>query len=180
MPAKLVRPSIAYKTSLLEALREGYTHGVEKPRTEEDIQEIEDNFDDFIANASKVDAEGQIKCPDGNVYDRVPSTSYWLVLDDTFIGGIAVRHHLNDFLIQYGGHIGYGVRPSFRKQGYGTLMLRLCLSEARKLVDDRVLITCSDSNTGSRKIIESNGGILENVAHYDWMEGGTMRFWIEF
>lgn len=179
MSAQLVRPSTAYKDTLLEALREGYTHGVEKPKTEEDISGIEDNFKDFVQSAYEIHNKGSILCPDGNTYERVPSTGYWLIVDDTFIGGISLRHELNDFLIKYGGHIGYGVRPNFRKQGYGTLMLRLCLEEARKIIDDRVLVTCSTSNTGSRKIIEANGGVLQDTVTYDWIDEDTMRFWID-
>mgnify|MGYP002236365423 FL=1 len=41
-----------------------------------------------------------------------------------------LRHHLNDYLLAYGGHIGYSVRPSERKNGYASQMLRLTLEKA--------------------------------------------------
>ncbi|TVQ85074.1 MAG: GNAT family N-acetyltransferase [Micavibrio sp.] len=180
MSAKLVTPSEEYKDSFIEALREGFKRGVETEKTEDEIAEIENDFTGYLEKTRAQDQSGTILCPDGNTYERVPSSDYWLVLDDTFIGSISLRHRLNEFLIQFGGHIGYGVRPGFRQQGYGTLMLRLCLDEARKIVKDtRVLLTCSEDNTGSRKIIEANGGILEDKLDFDWHDGTVLRYWIE-
>jgi len=180
MSARLVSPSGAFKDSFIEALREGFVRGVEKPRSKEDIDAIADDFPAYLEDILTKDKTGQILCPDGNTYERVPSSDYWLVLDEAFIGSISLRHRLSEFLLKFGGHIGYGVRPSFRHQGYGTLMLRLCIDEARKILKtDRVLLTCAEGNMGSRKIIEANGGILEDIVSFDWQDDNTMRYWIE-
>jgi predicted acetyltransferase len=53
--------------------------------------------------------------------------------DGRNIGMIDIRHELNDFLRNYGGNIGYGVRPSERRKGYATQMLSLALEYCRKL-----------------------------------------------
>ena len=41
------------------------------------------------------------------------------------IGFLAIRHTLNDFLLELGGHIGYSVRPARRGQGHATRALAL-------------------------------------------------------
>lgn len=106
----------------------------------------------------------------------LPSTAYWLVESDQFIGGLSIRHTLNQKLREEGGHIGYIIRPSARRKGYGTTMLRLALPKAYELGINPVLITCNRENTASRKIIEANGGILENSVKHDGIE--TLRFWV--
>ncbi len=80
--------------------------------------------------------------------------------DDALVGMIDIRHELNDFLRECGGHIGYGVRPAERRKGYATEMLRLALEHARKLGLSEVLVACRRVNTGSRRTMEKNGGVL--------------------
>ena len=111
----------------------------------------------------------------------VPSYEYFLVDDDKFIGTISIRTELTPALTNYGGNIGYAINPKYWKMGYGTILLKLGLQKARKLTfQDRVLITCDDDNVGSYKIIEKNGGVLENkIENTD--EGETFltrRYWI--
>ena len=111
----------------------------------------------------------------------VPSYDYFAVDDEKFLGIINIRITLTPALLQYGGHIGYGINPKYWKQGYGTELLKLGLEKAKDLVtDDRILITCDDDNIGSARIIEKNGGVLENkVINTD--EGETFltrRYWI--
>ncbi len=111
----------------------------------------------------------------------VPSYDYFLVDDDKFIGVIHIRIRLTERLLSYGGHIGYGINPKYWRQGYGTKLLRLGLEKAKDLVEDsKVLVTCDDDNIGSVKIIEKNGGILENkVTNVDSDETFvTRRYWI--
>ena len=73
-----------------------------------------------------------------------------------------IRHYLNDRLLKDGGHIGDGVRPSERRKGYGTEIVRLALIECRKLGIDSVLMFCDKDNIGSAKTITKNGGVLED------------------
>ena len=81
--------------------------------------------------------------------------------------------------MRYGGHIGYAVNPKYWNMGYGKEILRLGLEQFKYLLEeDKILITCDDDNIGSAKILESNGGILENEFLDDKGEV-QQRFWIE-
>ena len=110
--------------------------------------------------------------------ERVPDSVFFCldVERNIFVGAINIRHYLNDSLIHTGGHIGDGVRPSERRKGYATAMIRLGLEECKKLGIKKVLMTCDKDNIGSAKSIINNGGILENEV----MEEGVVeqRYWI--
>lgn len=96
---------------------------------------------------------------------------------DRLLGAVNIRHDLNDSLLQEGGHIGDGIRPSERRKGYATEMIRLALVECKKLGIDQVLMTCDKDNIGSVKSIVKNGGILEN--EFVNSEGNIeQRYWI--
>ena len=102
----------------------------------------------------------------------VECSSFFWVEGEEYLGRIAVRHRLNAWLSEIGGHIGYDVAPSARLRGHGTAMLAAALPKAAELGIDSALITCSADNTGSRKIIETNGGKLEDERN------GNLRFWV--
>lgn len=93
----------------------------------------------------------------------VSATTRFAVIDDQVVGRLSVRHELNEFLALAGGHIGYGVRPAFRRQGIATALL----NEGLKLLGDRgvteVLVTCKDANVGSAAVIERAGGVLRDT-----------------
>ena len=93
--------------------------------------------------------------------DRVPASVYFLMNGDRIIGCISIRHNLNnEMLKEFGGHIGYNIRPSERYKGYGTKMLYFALFKCRELGLSDVMVTCKKDNIGSMKIIENNGGKL--------------------
>lgn len=113
--------------------------------------------------------------------DRVKSTYLWLVDQDEFIGEISIRHSLTESLLRFGGNIGYGIRYSKQNAGLGTIMLSQALRYAKDTVGlDKVLITCNDNNYGSARIIEKNGGILQDkiINVIDGAERTTRRYWI--
>ncbi|KUM33623.1 GNAT family N-acetyltransferase [Arthrobacter sp. EPSL27] len=101
----------------------------------------------------------------------VPCTYLWIVDGDTFLGSLAIRHELTDFLLNEGGHIGYSVRPSARRRGHASTALADALPLARELGISRVLITCDEDNLGSRATIEKNGGVYEDSRN------GKRRYW---
>lgn len=109
----------------------------------------------------------------------VPDSVYFLhdTKRDILLGAVNIRHKLNEELLRTGGHIGDGIRPSERRKGYATEMIRLALIECRKLGLDRVLMVCNKDNVGSAKSIIRNGGILENEVE----DNGSIeqRYWIE-
>lgn len=102
----------------------------------------------------------------------VPSTTLWWVDRTDYLGRIAIRHELTDFLLEAGGHIGYDVRPSARRNGHATAMLGATLPIVRDLGIDPVLITCDHDNVASRKVIEANGGVFED------RRGLKLRYWV--
>ncbi len=132
---------------------------------------------DFGAYVRRLnDASQGINLPEG----WVPYDSYWLVRDGVcIIGECRLRHRLGPHLIAEGGHIGYMIRPSERKKGYGTLILSLVLEKARERCIDRVLVTCDDDNIGSSRIIEKNGGVPDEPGVSPRTGKRTLRYWIE-
>ncbi|MDD3127304.1 MAG: GNAT family N-acetyltransferase [Candidatus Izemoplasmatales bacterium] len=109
---------------------------------------------------------------------KVKAATYFLVEDTKkrILGAIDIRFDLNEYLYNYGGNIGYGIRPSERRKGYATKMLALALDVCRQSGLKKVLVTCDEDNIGSRRTIEKNGGVLENIVV---CEGeNVMRFWI--
>ena len=92
---------------------------------------------------------------------------------------VSIRHSLNAYLAEVGGHIGYAVRPGFRRRGYPTAILRRSLVVASSIGLKRVLVTCDDGNVGSAKVIENCGGLLENVAPGRDGSVPKRRYWVE-
>ena len=165
--AQLVIPSAAYQDSFIAAvdefIRDGYV-GFWAPRA------LIDNFDEYLTMLRE---KATHPLP-----GYVPSTRFWLVAPrHGYVGELDLRHELNASLRRFGGHIGYDIRPSLRRRGYGKLICRLGIVEARARGIGDILITCDDDNWASRKIIEANGGVLR-----DKLDNGrgalTRRYWI--
>jgi predicted acetyltransferase len=174
--AELVAPSLRHARSYVAALREGFRRGAQDRVSERRISQIEADFATYIAAIT--DQTGSIRLPTGEIVPKVPFSVRWLVEGDEFIGETHVRHELNDYLIKEGGHIGYGIRPARRRQGYGRLILARALEECHRLGLHRVLVTCLGDNVGSARIIEANGGELENVIADPARRGPLRRYWI--
>ena len=102
----------------------------------------------------------------------VPYTELWMTDGDEYLGRITLRHELNELLRTWGGHIGYGVRPTARRRGYATRALAMMLPAAAELDIDPVLVTCDPDNVGSRRAIEKNGGVYEDT------RDGKRRYWV--
>lgn len=132
-----------------------------------------DTFEEFLVQSNN-NSKG-IKLPQG----FVPADIYFLVDEGSkyLIGAIDIRHSLNEYLLQYGGNIGYGIRPSERKKGYATKMLALALEKAKEIGLEKVLITCFKDNIGSAHTIINNGGVLENEVIDN--EKVKQRYWIK-
>ncbi|MER3553249.1 MAG: GNAT family N-acetyltransferase [Meiothermus sp.] len=167
---ELIRPSVAYKDSYLAALQE---FQAEDRLLDLDPAWLRANFPVFVRKL--LDRENPDKVPPG----FSPETVLWLVEGEEFLGRVSIRHQLVGTLSVWGGHIGYEIRPSARRKGYGTLGLRLALPWARQLGLGRVLVTCDKSNVGSRKIIEANAGVLESEVRVEGHAQPKLRFWIE-
>lgn len=137
-----------------------------------------DRYDDYDEWLLKVEKDlDLLNIPEG----KVPANTYFFVRisDDKIIGMINIRHELNEFLLNEGGHIGYSIRPSERKKGYGTLMLKLALQKCKELNLTKVLITCDKDNIASAKVIQNNNGILENELYSETFSSVIQRYWIK-
>jgi predicted acetyltransferase len=115
-----------------------------------------DDFEELLATLS-ANSRGE-RIPD----TFVPNSTFWLVVDTDIVAVSNLRHRLTPALERRGGHIGYSVRPRSRRQGYGSLILRLTLQEAGKLPVATALITCAKDNVGSTMVIRANGGVLQS------------------
>lgn len=109
----------------------------------------------------------------------IPDSTFFCLDEerDIFVGGVNIRHYLNERLLLNGGHIGNGVLPSERRKGIATKMIALALEECRKLGIRRVLMVCDRENIGSARSIQKNGGILENEVTIDGVT--EQRYWID-
>jgi len=178
MPA-LVRPAMAHMASFVDALNEGYSRDSLRAETPESIEAIANNpawFLDTLLNPPKT-----VVLPDASLGERVPETFLWYVEGDVFLGSVSVRHRLNDVLAQWGGHVGYAVRPAARGKGYASAMLAGMLEHIRSTLPlERVLLTVNVNNPASIRVIEKNGGVLQDVIPHPWVEGDLgRRYWIE-
>jgi len=112
--------------------------------------------------------------------DHVPSTFLFALVGARIVGRVAIRHRLNPALERIGGHIGYVVVPEFRRSGYATEILRQALVIARQQLGlSRVLVTCDEDNAGSIRVIERNGGVMENVVTEPGLQAPKRRYWID-
>lgn len=170
----LIKPEEKYESQVMNA--------------REDILNLNEHFDgcegleDVSTYAEWLDFENRLKVRYGDGY--VPSDIYLAVTEDTdtVVGIIDFRHYLSDFLLQYGGHIGYSVVPSQRRKGYGTEMLKVMLEKLKVRGEKRLLLCVDKENTPSVKIITKNGGILENEVEdgAGFTDSGIIqRYWIE-
>ena len=148
---------------------------------------LEDESDMYAANAEFAGSgfEWSTAPPDGNVswteyvtllenWEQgrhlppgwVPATTRVAEVNGVVAGRLSVRHELNEFLALAGGHIGYGVRQAFRRQGIATALLQEGLTILRSLGLRSALVTCKESNVGSARVIENCGGALrDQIAH---------------
>ena len=168
MKLKLVKASEQYRVQITDMLEEWFSTG--EKIIPNSIRRID--YHDF-----------KYYCDNLEIKD----TSLGLVPDSTFfcfdekrnivVGAVNIRHYLSEHLLNFGGHIGDGVRPSERRKGIATQMIALALVECKKLDINKVLMVCNKENIGSAKSIINNGGILENEIYSD---GEVLqRYWID-
>ena len=172
---ELVLPDVGVRESFLEAMREVVTEGNRAEAAYLGSEQTrylaawnsQERFAEYVAAVRAVGAETTPRR-----IGIVPYTTWWWVDGEDYLGRISVRHRLTDFLRDVGGHVGYYVRPSRRRRGHATAMLRAVLPYAADLGLQQVLVTCDDTNEGSRRVIEAAGGVLED------QRGVKLRYWL--
>lgn len=174
---KLVIPTAEHRNQLL-GYKEAFNLLGETMHGDANLQNIV-SYEEWLQILKNNSSEATVET------GLVPATSFLALskVDDHLIGMIHIRHRLNSYLEQFGGHIGYSIIPEERQKGYATEMLGLALDECRQLGLDRVLITCNKSNLASAKTITNNGGQLENeiLEEKEPPEHNQViqRYWIE-
>ncbi len=156
MEPRLIEPDIRYSASHAAYIEEFNASG--EALVPWILESVEDDFSAYVErlNSLAVDV--------GNDQGRVANSSFWL-LDGTQIVAVSnMRHQLTPALLEYGGHIGYSVRPSRRGRGFAKLILRLTLERLRKFGVERARITCDKDNVASAAVIVANGGVLDSEA----------------
>jgi predicted acetyltransferase len=109
----------------------------------------------------------------------VPHTMFYGFVNDNIVGRVSVRHELNEFLLNFGGHMGYAVSRPYRNKGYAKEMVNQCLPYFRQLGLQKILVTCDDDNLASKKIILNIGGQLENKVYKEAEGKYTCRYWVD-
>ena len=169
---ELVIPNENYKEQVMNYLEEHIQNGEYELHGDGGLDHLKD-YDKWLLKIRfdmKVNSDKEI----------VPSTLYLAIRksDNKLVGMIQIRHKLNETLLKKYGHIGDGVRPSERKKGYSTEMIKLALEKCKLLNIHKVLITCDKDNVASARTIIKNGGVLENEIEE---ENGNIiqRYWID-
>lgn len=169
---RLIEPDESMREAYVEYMEDCEAAG-EKYRKEDQGREILADFAGYVKRLRNY-SRG-IGLPAG----WVPWSEYWLVRGRRILATSGLRDRLTDALRDYGGHVGYAVRPSERGKGYATLMLKLLLEKARQMGLDRVLITCDRNNVASARVIQKNGGLLDSESYSTQAGRITRRYWIE-
>ncbi len=171
---KLIKPSLMYYKQYKEMMDEWNMEGSRiAPWPLHLKYHTEDFFKEMLARIKDVE-NGE------NLGEYASSTTYWLYDDekDILIGASNLRHYLTEDGLKLWGHIGYGIRPSERKKGYATELLKMTIVEAKKRNIKKVLLGAYTGNIGSWKVMEKCGGIFENIVIEEETGLPIKRYWI--
>lgn len=171
MPPRLVEPSADFEDAFFELAAE--------------VRHAESDFatvaalrrDEWIAYLARLQG-----LRDGSVPSKagVPiSTFWWLAEDGRLLGLSGLRHRLTPALRRIGGHVGFAIRPTARRQGHAIALCRATLDAARARGLGRALLTCDAGNAASRATIERCGGVLEDATSVDGGDGLVRRYWVD-
>ncbi len=157
---------------------------LEKPSIERKAEIIE-YINEFVKYKSDINGTGSLdKILDGYPFEQVlerclnieneeyaqkigrcPGKTFLLIRanDNRIVGTINLRWNLSELMLQFGGHIGYSIRPTERRKGYNKINLYLVMIEARKVGLDKVMLACDVNNAGSDRTLKALGGKLERT-----------------
>lgn len=166
-------PSIERKNEAIQYINEFYEHNSEINGT----GGLNRYINDYEGWLKKIKEDLTIKPSE----ERVPSSTYFTIRrsDNKIIGMINFRYCLNKSLEKYGGHIGYGIRPTERRKEYAKIQLYLCLLEVKKLKLNKVRVDCFDTNIGSEKTILALGGVYDGSIFIEEKNKILKKYWID-
>lgn len=179
---KLIQPCKEYEEEIY-AFRDEYIADRRNNKAEGEISmegcgrlERSENLEDWLAHLDSYADRNRIDPASGMV-----EGSQWMLVDEEkhrILGMINLRHYLNENLEKFAGHIGYSVRPSERRKGYGKMQLNMALDILREKGVERALLTCDSDNAGSYKTMEACGAVLENEVYNEEHGKKIRRYWI--
>lgn len=149
---KLIKPSKEFFNQLKELKQDFINNNESRIQGSGSLDKYE-NLDEWLKSINEIEQGLNSKL--------VPTTYYLILSDDEVVGTISIRHYLTKDLEEFGGHVGYSIKPSSRRKGFATEALRLIL-ELYKNRYDEILIMCEDDNIASNRTVLANGGILIN------------------
>lgn len=170
---QFIKPTLAHKIYLQDYVKEMAEH----QDTCHGCGSIEDypNYEDWLAHIASYSIKANI--PKDSKY--VEGSQYILFdeINTIVIGMVNIRHELNAYLTQFGGHIGYSIRPTMRNRGFAKMQLNLALDILKEKGVSKALITCNQDNLASQKTILACGGVLDTPSVEP---NGTviLRYWI--
>jgi predicted acetyltransferase len=179
---RFASPDVRFHETWLEALREYHGEGSHR-ELDEKVFADRDEFARYCAAVrAAVERPGEPAFYLAELYGAprpgewldgyVPQTVLWWAAGDEYLGRLSIRHRLTPHLLYHGGNIGFEVRPSARGMGHATAMLAAALPRAAQLDIDPARIDCDVRNTASRRVIEKNGGVLDEE------RDGSYFFWL--
>ncbi len=159
----LRRPVKDYETEAI-AFKQEFIDNGEKTINGSELLDQMESYDDWLKSVQD-NASSDTVNPSWVVTD----TYFAFDENDRIIGIIDLRHELNDFLKDF-GNSGYSVRPTERRKGYATQMLRLILERAHQIGMEKIQLSVERSNEASVKTILKNGGKYERSFTFEGEE----------
>ncbi|MCP1309994.1 GNAT family N-acetyltransferase [Paenibacillus tyrfis] len=168
---RLVRPAMEYREPYLSFYADWIKSG--EPMVPWVVRRDPGDFETMLEFLYAEDSEEKLSNP-----HWVPHSTYWLLNEENLVvGAVNIRHRLNEKLLNSGGHIGYGIRPGYRRKGYASALLAQTLQITKAMGLDQVLLVCDKDNLGSEKTILKHGGGFES--EFTENDGNIVkRFWI--
>lgn len=155
------KPSLIRKKEIIEYLDEFVEYGSDINGSGS-LDKIYEGytFEEALDRCLKMEDEDYAKS-----VNRCPGKTFLLIREDDnrIVGSINVRWDLNEDMLNFGGHIGYGIRPTERRKGYNKINLYMGIIEAQKVGLDRIMVDCAVNNLGSDKTIKALDGRLERT-----------------
>lgn len=166
---RLEPPSESYLESFFQAMAEFAAEG--NPQVAESMSR--DQFPAYVQRLHDQAIGKNLK------EGHVPSVEFWIIDSEGYAGRIILGLTFFPSPERLGNHVGYAVRPSKRQKGYATKALQYLLDEARKLGVYKLMPVCDSTNLASRKVIESNGGVLLDLMPNNKPGDSSLRFLID-
>jgi len=164
----LVRPSLELKKEALSYRQEHFEHG-EMTINGSELLDKTESYEEWLASVAR-NANPLTVSPEWVLTD----TFFAIDSENKIVGIIDLRHTLNEFLINF-GNCGYSVRPSERKKGYATEMLKQLLIVAKEAGLKQLHLSVERDNLPSVKAIINNGGIYERSFDYEGIQADIYK-----